>query len=1044
MFPPGPRGPGAPGFPGAPQQGGAGNPQGGPPGQQFQPPSMNNPPGSTWAPRPQGPPMGGGFSSGQGPPPPMAPASGGGPGAGMGFSGPPGPPVGAMQRMSVNTGQHGSPKTSQPHPFQGAPNVRPGGPPMGSGFPGANPPFGSRASPASGFAPPPGGGGFPGSGPPLTGGPGSAGPFARPRPQGPPSGGRFPGSAPFPGARPQGPPSGPVGSMPRPMVAGRPMMSGPPSAPGPTNTFAGHMGPRHPGPPGPPGQPGFNPPQTHPPRPQFGAGMERASSPSSKIDPNQIPRPSLEVPSEPTIFQTRVKGQHQVPPQACAKAIVKDVGNASPKYMRLSLNNVPATSELVNQVTVPLVVFVQPLALPSPEEEPIQVVDFGEEGPIRCNRCRAYINPFMKFNDGGRTFQCSLCGVKNETPADYFCYLGPDGRRRDADERAELSKGTVEFVAPPSFCVRPPMPQTHFFLIDVSYQAVESGALLSTCNTIKQTLDSIQGGDRALAGIATFDGAIHFYSLKSPDASPQMLVVSDVSEAFAPVQNSLLVPVREFKDGLVGILELIVQMFASQKNAECCAGVAIEAAIEVLKSTGGKLHCILSSRPSKGARSLPQRDSTAIGAEKAEKEKQTTLIPQDNSYRSLATRAADYQVAVDLFILSQSYVDIATLGTLSSVTGGSVYRYSPFRPQYDEEQFFNDLRWNLTRPQGLEAVMRLRCSEGLEVESYLGACYLRTASDVDLPAIDCDKSVMIKLRHDDKLQEGSEACVQCALLYTTTSGQRRIRVNTVAVSVTGNISQIYRGADLESYLNYIARKMSISLPGNTLHGTKEGITVGCVNVLHAYRKYCATPMTSTGQLILPDALKLLPLYTLALLKTKALRPDVKPDERAAFLSLLFSLPCSSVLPLLYGRLIDLNSLRERKEGGVPQALAMSAEKLQEGHMYLLENGNEMIVKVESHVEPNALQELFGFDRVNVKAPEPQLLRMDNPYNKSVQNLINEMRKERSSYMRMAVALRSQPNETKFLNMLVEDRSSAGMSYVEYLCHVHRCIQGKMG
>ncbi|KAJ6335687.1 hypothetical protein OIU78_012323 [Salix suchowensis] len=38
-------------------------------------------------------------------------------------------------------------------------------------------------------------------------------------------------------------------------------------------------------------------------------------------------------------------------------------------------------------------------------------------------------------------------GFADETPSDYQCNLGPDGRRRDADERPELCRGTVKFVA---------------------------------------------------------------------------------------------------------------------------------------------------------------------------------------------------------------------------------------------------------------------------------------------------------------------------------------------------------------------------------------------------------------------------------------------------------------------------------------------------------------------------------------------------------------------------------------------------------------------
>lgn len=45
-------------------------------------------------------------------------------------------------------------------------------------------------------------------------------------------------------------------------------------------------------------------------------------------------------------------------------------------------------------------------------------------------------------------------GFTDETPHDYQCNLGPDGRRRDAYERPELCKGTVEFVASKEYMVR--------------------------------------------------------------------------------------------------------------------------------------------------------------------------------------------------------------------------------------------------------------------------------------------------------------------------------------------------------------------------------------------------------------------------------------------------------------------------------------------------------------------------------------------------------------------------------------------------------------
>jgi len=82
-----------------------------------------------------------------------------------------------------------------------------------------------------------------------------------------------------------------------------------------------------------------------------------------------------------------------------------------------------------------------------------QVVDMGAMGPLRCSKCKAYINPFMQFHDYGKKFTCNFCGAVTATPNEYAENVGPDGRRRDADQRPELCRGSVEFAAPQEFMV---------------------------------------------------------------------------------------------------------------------------------------------------------------------------------------------------------------------------------------------------------------------------------------------------------------------------------------------------------------------------------------------------------------------------------------------------------------------------------------------------------------------------------------------------------------------------------------------------------------
>jgi protein transport protein SEC24 len=108
-------------------------------------------------------------------------------------------------------------------------------------------------------------------------------------------------------------------------------------------------------------------------------------------------------------------------------------------------------------------------------------------------------------------------------PPEYYSTLDPQtGRRVDTDERPELSRGCVEFVAPSEYMVRPPAPPVYFFLIDVGYASVSSGVLYMVTETIKRLLNGgTQGGTsmfpghpRTRIGIITFDSTLHFYNLR--------------------------------------------------------------------------------------------------------------------------------------------------------------------------------------------------------------------------------------------------------------------------------------------------------------------------------------------------------------------------------------------------------------------------------------------------------------------------------------------------------------------------------------------------
>uniref|UniRef100_A0A2N9GET7 Protein transport protein Sec24-like CEF n=1 Tax=Fagus sylvatica TaxID=28930 RepID=A0A2N9GET7_FAGSY len=95
-------------------------------------------------------------------------------------------------------------------------------------------------------------------------------------------------------------------------------------------------------------------------------------SATSKIDPNQIPRP---IPSSSAVvYETRQGNQANPPPPATSDYIARDTGNCSPRYMRCTISQIPCTGDLLTTSGMQLALLVQPLALLHPSEEPIQVM----------------------------------------------------------------------------------------------------------------------------------------------------------------------------------------------------------------------------------------------------------------------------------------------------------------------------------------------------------------------------------------------------------------------------------------------------------------------------------------------------------------------------------------------------------------------------------------------------------------------------------------------------------------------------------------------
>jgi len=94
---------------------------------------------------------------------------------------------------------------------------------------------------------------------------------------------------------------------------------------------------------------------------------------------------------------------------------------------------------------------------------------------------------------------------------------------------------------------------------------------------------------------------------------------------------------------------------------------------------------------------------------------------------------------------------------------------------------------------------------GLKISDYHGNFYMKNATDIEMAGLDSQKAFGIIMKHDGKLDEKSESSIQCALLYTTASGQRRIRVHTLSVPNTSLLGNVFRYAEMDTTVNLLAK-----------------------------------------------------------------------------------------------------------------------------------------------------------------------------------------------------------------------------------------------
>lgn len=710
--------------------------------------------------------------------------------------------------------------------------------------------------------------------------------------------------------------------------------------------------------------------------------------------------------------------ENVVPPFAGTQYFAVDQGTAVPKHMRSTFYNVPELELLRKATRLPMAVTIRPFAPLLSTETPVPTVDMsklGEAlfmdpldfGPPRCRRCRAYINPAMIHSMLGR-FTCNVCQFPSSTvPQEYIAPIDQQGARIDRAQRPELHKGVYDIIVPDYYNVggadRKPKPMHHVFLVDVSQQSIAKQLNVVVADAIRATLFDYEReneGERRPQkfAIIMFDKAVHFFNLSAELDSTQICISPDLDDPFVPFYDGLFADPEESGMVIEDALNNL-QMLADTKSlhdTEPCFSVACRAAAMSLDAVGGgKITAILSTLPSWGPGGSRLKHNKTVGRNpSAEIEKK--LYSVDNEYYKLLAKDMIAQnVGLDVIAVSSTPVDVSNIGWLASATGGRIHKWADFVLDRDGRALSAQIVSSIKSSMGYQGQLKLRCSNGLQVAQYYGfptseggiVGLTNTSLDPVVPILSEDQTFTILLEYDGNLKTSFDCHLQAALLYTDTYGVRKVRVMNLVCAVCERLEDVFNFIDQDAVIAALVRD-TLSFVGKELIAElRKSINGKLVEVYAQYRmmeeRSHNQSRSLTNQLIFPDSLRHIPLFILALTKSKALRDStaVPIDDRLADVYNMLNMPLERLVYHLYPALVEVHSLAddegmptEDEEDSfikLPEFLPLASLSLQPS-IYILCDGTTVYVRVHPDTNRQLLADMFGEHVRNVEDIEPHM------------------------------------------------------------------------
>ncbi len=812
---------------------------------------------------------------------------------------------------------------------------------------------------------------------------------------------------------------------------------------------------------------------------------QRHKTPDSSynINPSQIPRPNqydeIYMNNEKLpIYETNIG---TAPPHSTSFYSVKETQNSSCRYIRSTLNSVPISQSLLNETNLLFGICVQPFAEIPDYEDSIPKVQTGDN-IFRCKQCKSYINNKYNISYSNQNKQiaiCNLCRYENELDIDKPG-IKSEYLNNDYSNCPELTKPTIDFIAPSNFKSSKVFIPHYLFMIDISENSYQLGLPGYIINSIQTNLESIHNAENSYIGFALYDQKnIYFFYVENEDV--RLTIMGDITDPFCPISlKKLYLKVNDDKERIEKLIEKL-NYFIDEKNKNISelkgkreistiTGSAIKSGVESLLENGGRVMIFTPNPCNHGfgacvSRSLYDKEKDPL--------KSNPFYPQHEKFVEVGEKAANNRIVVDQFIFMSSSFDLSTFSVVSNLSGGQVefYNYSkdPSVVNSNYEKLHYDLTRILTRPNYYDCKFMLRFTVGVDCVEILGPFNKKLGEAFQLGGCDPDYCYYYNMRLNDYFKNGEIIDIQLVVLFDDNYSNRYLRIFNYSFNISCEVGNIFTNAEVDAISKAMIYK-EISLIYRTEF---KNVRLNLENkIINSFKYYRIKEKSSTpsNQLILPVSVRYLPLYIDSFLKTGILSNKNQPEMLNQIIYIMNKLlrdPIYSTTKFLYPKFyridnIDgeqiINATKIENIGLInqkyniiqkPVLLRLSKDVIDFDCAYLIDNGSYIYLFIFNQIEGNFYNDLFGVQTYE-EAKDLGISNLDeenqNNINQRLLNIISQLRKENNGYIqpiRLFFFEENGINNPILANLLKEDKIDEYDNYPAYLCNLHREIQERI-